>query len=85
MTIQLPDDLQSSVEAAVRSGRFGSAEELVAEAVRSLLDPPATGASDPGIDPFLGSMRDAADELDAIVADAYRKRLEETWREIDVE
>ena len=30
MTIRLPTDLENSVTAAVRSGRFGSAEELVA-------------------------------------------------------
>jgi hypothetical protein len=30
-------------------------------------------------------MRDAADELDEIVADAYRKRREEPWRDIPVE
>jgi hypothetical protein len=29
-------------------------------------------------------MRDAADELDEIVADAYRKR-QEPWRDISVE
>ena len=36
-------------------------------------------------DPVIGAMRDAADELDEIVADAYRKRREETWRVISVE
>jgi hypothetical protein len=30
-------------------------------------------------------MRDAADELDQIVADAYRRRREEIWRDIAVE
>jgi hypothetical protein len=30
-------------------------------------------------------MRDAADELDEIVADAYRKRRDEPWRDIAVE
>ena len=85
MTIRLPVDLASSVEAAVQSGRFGSAEELVAEAVQSLLRPHQV--TSPG-NPLLGSigfMSDAADELDEIVADAYRKRDEETWRDIDFE
>jgi hypothetical protein len=30
-------------------------------------------------------MRDAADELDAIVADAMKQRQQETWRDISVE
>ncbi len=30
-------------------------------------------------------MRDAADELDEIVADAMKKRREERWRQIFVE
>ena len=30
-------------------------------------------------------MRDAAAELDEIVADAYRKRREDKWRDIAVE
>jgi hypothetical protein len=30
-------------------------------------------------------MRDAAAELDEIVADAMKKRREETWRDISVE
>ena len=85
MTILLPVDLASSVEAAVQSGRFGSADELVAEAVRSLLRPQDASPRDPQPDSFLGSMRDYADELDAIVADAYRQRDEGTWRELDLE
>ncbi len=43
---------------------------------------PATGV-DPDADPLLGLWRDYADEMDEIVADAYRKRREEKWREID--
>ena len=37
MTIQLPDYLASSVEAAVHSGRFPSVDAAIAEAVRLLL------------------------------------------------
>jgi len=33
-------------------------------------------------DPVLGSMREAADELDQIVADAMKRRREEPWRAI---
>lgn len=38
---------------------------------------------DPEVDPLLGLWRDYADEMDEIVADAYRKRREEKWREFD--
>lgn len=93
MTITLPNDLESRLQAAVQSGQFASVDEAMVEAVRLLLQglaqreqirPPGHG-DDPGPDPFLGSMRDADDELDQIVADAYRRRREETWRDIDVE
>ncbi len=93
MTIQLPNDLESSVRAAVQSGRFASVEDAMAEAVRLLLrelkqeHPQATPtgtASHPGLG-SIGAMRDAADELDEIVADAMRKRREESWRDISVE
>jgi len=35
-------------------------------------------------DPLLGLWQDYADEMDEIVADAYRKRREEKWREFDL-
>jgi hypothetical protein len=41
-------------------------------------------ASDPDADPLLGLWRDYADEMDEIVADAYRRRREEPWREFDL-
>ena len=88
MTIQLPNDLESSVQAAVHSGRFASLDDAMAEAVRLLLREPKPGqpqgnASTPDLG-SIGAMRDAADELDEIVADAYRKRREESWRDISV-
>jgi Arc/MetJ-type ribon-helix-helix transcriptional regulator len=81
MTIRLPNDLESRLQAAVHSGRFASVDDAIAEAARLLLrdldrgqqDRPPADAGDPGPEPFLGSMREAADELDEIVADAYRK------------
>ena len=90
MTIQLPEDLQRSIRAEVLSGHFVSEEALVTEAVREYLrtlrakpkagQPPATDASNSlG---SIGAMRDAADELDEIVADAMKRRREEQWREI---
>jgi hypothetical protein len=33
----------------------------------------------------IGAMRDAADELDEIVADAMKRRQQETWRDVPVE
>ncbi len=93
MQISLPDDLESRVRAAVRDGRFGSVDDAMAEAARLLIrdldrgprSPGPGDADDPGPDPFLGSLRDAAAELDEIVADAYRERREGTWRDLDVE
>jgi Arc/MetJ-type ribon-helix-helix transcriptional regulator len=88
MTIRLPNDLESSIEAVVHSGRFASIDDAMAEAVRLLLrqvnqerpEPKPTAAGSP--DPLLGSMRDAADELDEIVAEAMKRRREEPWRTI---
>jgi len=81
MTIHLPIDLESSIEAVVQSGEFASIDEAMAEAARLLLHrikrtrpepkPMPTSATP---DPLLGSMRDAADELDEIVAGAMRRR-----------
>jgi hypothetical protein len=57
--------------------------QLRDELDRKLSALPGTGA-DPDADPLLGLWRDYAAEMDEIVADAYRKRREEKWREIDV-
>ncbi len=84
MTIHLPEDLERSIHAEVHSGHFASADELVAQAVRSFLHQPKGPQADHGLG-SIGAMRDAADELDEIVADAMKKRREETWREISVE
>lgn len=48
MTIHLPEDLESSVRAAVQGGRFATEDEMVAEAVREYLrqhDHPAEGVA----------------------------------------
>ena len=94
MTIHLPNDLGSSVRSLVQGGRFASEDECVAQAVRAFLGHqklliPALATSDAvpgdlGPDPLLGSMRDFADEMDEIVADAYRDRRENKWREFDL-
>jgi Arc/MetJ-type ribon-helix-helix transcriptional regulator len=90
VTIHLPNDLESSIQAAVRSGRFVSVDEAMAEAARLLLrqlngdrstnDQPKINDSP---DPILGCMREDAGLMDEIVADAYRRRSEEQWRELD--
>jgi Arc/MetJ-type ribon-helix-helix transcriptional regulator len=90
MTIQLPHDLESSVQAAVCSGQFASVDDAMATAVRLLLrelngksvSKASNAESDD--DPVLGCMKDDAELMDEIVADAYRRRGEETWREVDL-
>lgn len=87
MTITLPDDLERSIRDAVESGRFASVDDAMAEAARRLLRHlDASGAeAAPTADGPVGAMRDAADELDEIVAAAYRARRGETWRDAPVE
>lgn len=84
MTIHLPGDLETSIEAVVRSGRFASVDDAMAEAARLLLRsiPPGRPAPGDASPPLLGSMCDAADELDEIVSDAMKRRREGTWRTI---
>ncbi|MGA2703377.1 MAG: ribbon-helix-helix domain-containing protein [Isosphaeraceae bacterium] len=91
MTIHLPEDLESSLQTAVHSGHFASMDEAIAEAARLLLrelklghlaPPPVRDDNPP--DPVLGCMREDAELMDEIVADAYRHRREETWREFDL-
>lgn len=93
MTITLPHDLEARVQAAVDRGRFATVADAMAEAARLLLreldrgrqDASPERTSDVGPDLFLGCLRDSADELDEIVADAYRKRSEDKWRDVDVD
>jgi Arc/MetJ-type ribon-helix-helix transcriptional regulator len=85
MTIHLPHDLESSIHAAVYSDRFASVDDAIAEAARLLLREIDQGQPEPR-NPAgrgsIGAMRDAADELDEIVADAMKRRREEPWRVI---
>jgi Arc/MetJ-type ribon-helix-helix transcriptional regulator len=82
----LPNDLESSIKAAVRSGWFASVDDAMAEAARLLLrtiqhepkPPPAKPAAPQ--DPLLGIFRDAPEEIDEIVAEAMQRRREEPWR-----
>jgi Arc/MetJ-type ribon-helix-helix transcriptional regulator len=93
MTIHLPPHIESSIQAAVHSGHFASTDEAMTEAARLLLrelnrrQPPAASSVNAGEetpDPILGLMRDDAELMDEIVADAYRRRREERWRDIDL-
>jgi Arc/MetJ-type ribon-helix-helix transcriptional regulator len=90
MTIHLPDDLEHFLRAEVHRGHFASEEEAIAEAVRLLRHQLSqTAKTTPGTDavssastsdPLLGALRDAADELDEIVAEAMKHREQQLWR-----
>jgi Arc/MetJ-type ribon-helix-helix transcriptional regulator len=82
MTIQLPKELEAFVHDAVRAGRYTSEAAVISDALERLRQ--QTPLPTPGMG-SIGAMRDAADELDQIVADAYRHRREEQWRDISVE
>jgi Arc/MetJ-type ribon-helix-helix transcriptional regulator len=89
MTIHLPPHIESSIQAAVQSGHFASVDDAMTEAASLLLQrlKQSTQVATPAnhkitTDPLLGSMPDAADELDEIVADAMKRRREEPWRAI---
>ena len=69
----------------------GCEANSMAEAARLLLQQmnPGPQSSEPSLDdgsldPVLGCMRDDADLMDEIVADDYRRRREDTWREFDL-
>ncbi len=72
INIELSNDIESSVQAAVHSGRFASIDDAMAVAVRPLLREPDRGrqmANDtahPGLG-SIGAMRDDADLLDQAI------------------
>ena len=88
MTIYLPEYLENSLREAVHNGRFASVDDAMAEATRLLLqklkEDQLTTGSEATPDPVLGCMREDAELMDEIVADAYRHRRVETWRELDL-
>lgn len=92
MTIHLPNELERSIQEVVENGRFASVDDAMAEAARLLLRElsqgaparPTSEASEAPLDPILGLMRDDAELMDEIVAEAYRHRREETWREVEL-
>jgi Arc/MetJ-type ribon-helix-helix transcriptional regulator len=89
MMIYLSTHIESSIQAVIKSGLFASVDVAMTEAASLLLQRlkqsklVATLANHKiTTDPILGSMPDAADELDEIVADAMKWRREEPWRAI---
>jgi hypothetical protein len=79
MTIQLPPEIESSIQAAVDSGHFASVDAAVAEAWRAFerqrqLLPPVPGQG------LIGALRDDAGLLDQIVEHAMKVREERPWR-----
>jgi PIN domain-containing protein len=70
MTVRLPKELESSIEAAVHSGHFASVDDAMAEAARLLLrhlkqpSPPAHGAVAASPDPVLGSIGALKEDAD---------------------
>jgi Arc/MetJ-type ribon-helix-helix transcriptional regulator len=90
MMINLPDDLERFLRAEVHSGRFASEADAIVAAVGLLkgqLSQVATttpAADKPPAatipDPVLGAMRDTAEEMDEIVAEAMRHREQQPWR-----
>ncbi|MGA8350167.1 MAG: hypothetical protein WB773_20420 [Isosphaeraceae bacterium] len=88
MMIYLPNDLETSIQAAAQSGRFASVDDTMAEAARLLLrtitqeSKPAPAKTAAPSDPLLGIWRDAPEAIDESVADAMQRRLEEPWRAI---
>jgi Arc/MetJ-type ribon-helix-helix transcriptional regulator len=76
MTIHLPPHIESSILAAVHSGRFASLDEAMTEAAFLLVrrvrqeQPQAKPPAELAPDPLLGSMADHADLIDQIIDNA---------------
>jgi Arc/MetJ-type ribon-helix-helix transcriptional regulator len=78
MTIHLPEHLERYVHDQVGAGHFRSEDDVIRDALerhRQAHQPPA--AAPATTDPLLGSMRDDAELMDEIVAEAYRRRMTE--------
>lgn len=59
-------------------------EALDRKLAESVETKPSGEGGEPDADPLIGLWHDYADEMDQIVADAYRRRREEPWREFDL-
>ena len=85
MTIHLPEDLERYVHDQIVAGRFRTADDVIRDALERLREAQKQPNPAPAtLDPVLGCMSEHADLMDEIVADAYRHRREETWRELDL-
>lgn len=82
MTIHLPPHIESSIQAAVRGGRFASLDEAMTEAATLLVQRlhQEQAQARPSSDPLLGAWREDADLLDEIVEHAMKVREERPWR-----
>ena len=86
MTIHLPPHIESSIQAAVHSGRFASLDEAMTEAALLLVQrldqeqARAKQVAEPPSGPLLGAWREDADLLDEIVEHAMKVREERPWR-----
>jgi Arc/MetJ-type ribon-helix-helix transcriptional regulator len=79
MTIHLPEDVESSINAEVLSGHFASVDDAIAEAWRTF-QRQKPQAQHPAGQGSIGAMRDAADELDEAVDYAMNLR-QRPWRQ----
>ena len=85
MTIRLSQDVENSITAAVQSGQFASADDMVNKLVREYSQRLRQQSShedqaDATPDPLMGIWQDYAEEMDEIVADAMKRRKDEPWR-----
>jgi Arc/MetJ-type ribon-helix-helix transcriptional regulator len=82
--------VERSIEAVVQSGRFASVDEAMTRAAHLLLQElkqearPVSARAIFGLG-SIGAMREDAALLDEIVADAMKRRREETWRDISAQ
>lgn len=87
MMFAMPPEVEKSILDAVQSGRFRSVGEAIATAWtewnRAQATVPNGRPPDEGADPLMGLWQDYADEIDEIVDEAYRRRREESWRELE--
>jgi Arc/MetJ-type ribon-helix-helix transcriptional regulator len=79
MTIQLPPEIESSIQDAVHSGHFASVDAALAEAWRAFQRHRQLPALAPGSG-LIGALREDAGLLDQIVDHAMKVREERPWR-----
>jgi Arc/MetJ-type ribon-helix-helix transcriptional regulator len=79
MTIHLPPDIESSIQASVHSGHFASVDDALAEAWRAFQQHQPSPAPASGLG-LIGALRDDAELLDQAVEHAMKVREERPWR-----